>query len=148
MSPAGRVGDEADDEEHPGEGLHGAADGEDGAADAAPAADGQQREQVSDQLKKNHIGGFQRFQLCCSSNVSPITHHESESEDEGNDGAPPGVRVLVLVEVGEERLEVVGVGDALALEELLARGLRAMEEEANGVRWQLKDKQFMLRDHT
>ena len=73
-----------------------------------------------------------------------MTHHEPESEDEGDDGAPPGVRVLVLVEVGEERLEVVGVGDALALEELLARGLRAMEEEANGVRWQLKDKPFML----
>ena len=73
-----------------------------------------------------------------------ITHHESESENECDDCAPPGVRVLVLVEVGEERLEVVGVGDALALEELLARGLRAMEEEANGVRWQLKDVQFML----
>ena len=77
-----------------------------------------------------------------------ITHHEAEPEDEGNDGAPPGVRVLVLVEVGEERLEVVGVGDALALEELLARGLRAVEEEANGVRWQLKDKQFMLIYHS
>ena len=50
MSPAGRVGDEADDEEHPGEGLNGAADGEDGAADAAAAADGQQGEQVGDHL--------------------------------------------------------------------------------------------------
>ena len=56
MSPSCRVGDEADDEEHPGEGLHGAADGEDGAADAAPAADGQQREQVSDHLKKHFLG--------------------------------------------------------------------------------------------
>ena len=88
-----------------------------------------------------------RLQFDCVSCISPrninITHHESESEDEGDDGAPPGVRVLVLVEVGEERLEVVGVGDALALEELLARGLRAMEEEANGVRWQLKDKQII-----
>ena len=55
VSPSCRVGDEADDEEHPGEGLHRAADGEDGAADAAPATDGQQREQVSDQLKKNQV---------------------------------------------------------------------------------------------
>ena len=77
VSPSCRVCDEADDEEHPGEGLHGAADGEDGAADAAPAADGQQREQVSDQLKKNHIGGFSCYKDCscaaCSSNESPIT---------------------------------------------------------------------------
>ena len=73
------------------------------------------------------------------------THHESESEDEGDDGAPPGVRVLVLVEVGEERLEVVGVGDALALEELLARGLRALQEEADGLRcWQLENKHVLL----
>ena len=50
VAPARRVRDEADDEEHPGEGLHGAADGEDGAADAAAAADGQQGEQVSDHL--------------------------------------------------------------------------------------------------
>ena len=73
-----------------------------------------------------------------------VTHHESESEDECDDGAPPGVRVLVLVEVGEEGLEVVGVGDALTLEELLARGLRALQEEADGVRGQLENGQFML----
>ena len=53
VSPSCRICDEADDEEHPGEGLHGAADGEDGAADAAPAADGQQREQVSDHLREH-----------------------------------------------------------------------------------------------
>ena len=43
------------------------------------------------------------------------------------------MRILVLVEFGEEGLEVVGVGDALALEEFLARGLRAIEEEAHRV---------------
>ena len=51
VSPAGGVGDEADDEEHRGEGLNRAANGEDGAADAAAAADGQQGEQVGDHLK-------------------------------------------------------------------------------------------------
>ena len=55
MAPACRVGDEADDEEHPGEGLNGAADGEDGAADAAAAADGQQGEQVGDHLSKRQV---------------------------------------------------------------------------------------------
>ena len=52
--------------------------------------------------------------------TSLLTHHKSQSQDKGDDGAPPRVRVLVLVKLGEERLEVVGVGDALALEELLA----------------------------
>ena len=89
-----------------------------------------------------------RLQFDCVSCTSPrninFTHHESESEDEGDDGAPPGVRVLVIVEVGEEGLEVVGVGDALTLEELLSRGLRALEEEADGVRWQLENEQFLL----
>ena len=56
MAPACRVGDESDDEEHPGEGLNGAADGEDGAADAAAAADGQQGEQVGDDLQQQGTG--------------------------------------------------------------------------------------------
>ena len=54
------------------------------------------------------------------------------------------MRVDVVVLTQELLLQLSQTGDALALEELLARGLRAMEEEANGVRWQLKDKQFML----
>ena len=54
------------------------------------------------------------------------------------------MRVGLPVEVGKHLLDLLDVGDALALEELLARGLRAVEEEANGVRWQLKDKQLML----
>ena len=48
------------------------------------------------------------------------------------------MRVLILVELGEEGLQVVGVGDALALEKLLACGLRALNEEAHRVRLQLK----------
>jgi len=114
VAPACRVGDESDNEEHPGEGLNGAADGEDGAADAAAAADGQQGEQVGDD-------------------------HESQSQHKCNDGAPPRVRVLVLVELCEEGLEVVGVWDALALEELLASGLRALDEEAHRVSLKLID---------
>ena len=56
VAPACRVGDESDNEEHPGEGLNGAADGEDGAADATAAADGQQGEQVGDDLQQQGTG--------------------------------------------------------------------------------------------
>ena len=69
-----------------------------------------------------------------------LNHHESQSQHKCNDGAPPRVRVLVLVELCEEGLEVVGVWDALALEELLASGLRALDEEAHGVSLKLEQE--------
>ena len=48
--------------------------------------------------------------------------HQRESEDEAEDGSAPGVRVGVVVELGEHLLEAVQLGNALALEELLAVG--------------------------
>ncbi len=51
-SPSGWEADESQGEEERGERLHRPADGEDGAADAGAAAQGQQGEHVSQHLEK------------------------------------------------------------------------------------------------
>ena len=66
-------------------------------------------------------------------------YHEGESEREADDGAPPGVRVLVVVGVSEEGLDGRDLGDALAVEELLALWLDALEEEPRVVAGQPAD---------
>lgn len=107
-APAGREGDQSQDEEHGGEALDRAAEGEDGAAAAAAAADGHQGQEVGED-------------------------HEGQAEDEADHGAAPGVGVLLVFQVGEEALEGGDLGDALAVEELAALGLGALEEEAGVV---------------
>jgi len=107
-TPSCWVSHESKGEEDGSERLERSADGEYGAADASATTDGEESEEVGDD-------------------------HQEESEDEAEDGAPPRVRVLLLVQLGEHLLQGTPVRNALALEELLPGRNGAVEKQADVV---------------
>ncbi len=49
-------------------------------------------------------------------------HHQTEAEHKADDGAPPSMGILGVIQIGEQGLDLLEVRDALALEELGALG--------------------------